>query len=115
MNKTDSRLKARDQRITDLTKIIMIQENVIKVQNRTFKLTKETADSQIKTFEGLLERNYHSNTRVVHDLFYWKDLAENFYRRLSHEITTNAMKGKKKNEKKTNKKTKRGTKSKWHS
>ena len=112
MNKTDSRLKARDQRITDLTKIIMIQENVIKVQNSTFKITKETADSQIKTFEGLLERNYSSNTRVVHDLFYWKDLAENFYRRLSHEITTNAMKGKKKNEKKTNKKTKRGTKSK---
>ena len=103
MNKTDSRLKARDQRITDLTKIIMIQENVIKVQNRTFKLTKETADSQIKTFEGLLERNYHSNTRVVNDLLYWKDIAERFYKRLAHEITTNAMKGKKKNEKKKNK------------
>jgi len=115
VNKTDSRLKARDQRITDLTKIIMIQENVIKVQNSTFKLTKETADSQIKTFEGLLERNYHSNTRVVNDLLYWKNMAEQFYKRLSHEITTNAMKGKKKNEKKTNKKTKRGTKSKWHS
>jgi len=112
VNKTDSRLKARDQRITDLTKIIMIQENVIKVQNSTFKLTKETADSQIKTFEGLLERNYHSNTRVVNDLLYWKDIAERFYKRLAHEITTNAMKGKKKNEKKTNKKTKRGTKSK---
>ena len=112
MNKTDSRLKARDQRITDLTKIIMIQENVIKVQNSTLKLTKETADSQIKTFEGLLERNYHSNTRVVNDLLYWKNMAEQFYKRLSHEITTNAMKGKKKNEKKTNKKTKRGTKSK---
>ena len=112
MNKTDSRLKARDQRITDLTKIIMIQENVIKVQNSTLKLTKETADSQIKTFEGLLERNYHSNTRVVNDLLYWKDIAERFYKRLAHEITTNAMKGKKKNEKKTNKKTKRGTKSK---
>ena len=105
----DSRLKVREQRIKDLTKIIMIQENVIKVQNRTFKLTKETADSQIKTFEGLLERNYHSNTRVVNDLFYWKKMAEQFYKRLSHEITTNAMKGKKKNEKK---KTKRGTKSK---
>ena len=101
----DSRLKVREQRIKDLTKIIMIQENVIKVQNRTFKLTKETADSQIKTFEGLLERNYHSNTRVVNDLLYWKNIAE----RLAHEITTNAMKGKKKNEKK---KTKRGTKSK---
>ena len=109
---TASRLKARDQRITDLTKIIMIQENVIKVQNSTLKLTKETADSQIKTFEGLLERNYHSNTRVVNDLLYWKNMAEQFYKRLSHEITTNAMKGKKKNEKKTNKKTKRGTKSK---
>ena len=106
---TASRLKARDQRITDLTKIIMIQENVIKVQNSTLKLTKETADSQIKTFEGLLERNYHSNTRVVNDLLYWKNMAEQFYKRLSHEITTNAMKGKKKNEKK---KTKRGTKSK---
>ena len=101
----DSRLKVREQRIKDLTKIIMIQENVIKVQNRTFKLTKETADSQIKTFEGLLERNYHSNTRVVNDLLYWKNIAK----RLAHEITTNAMKGKKKNEKK---KTKRGTKSK---
>ena len=112
MNKTDSRLKARDQRITDLTKIIMIQENVIKVQNSTLKLTKETADSQIKTFEGLLERNYHSNTRVVNDLLYWKNMAEQFYKRLSHEITTNAMKGKKKNEKK---KTKRRVKSKWHS
>ena len=109
---TASRLKARDQRITDLTKIIMIQENVIKVQNSTLKLTKETAESQIKTFEGLLERNYHSNTRVVNDLLYWKDIAERFYKRLAHEITTNAMKGKKKNEKKTNKKTKRGTKSK---
>ena len=109
MNKTDSRLKARDQRITDLTKIIMIQENVIKVQNSTLKLTKETADSQIKTFEGLLERNYHSNTRVVNDLLYWKNMAEQFYKRLSHEITTNAMKGKKKNEKK---KTKRRVKSK---
>ena len=109
MNKTDSRLKARDQRITDLTKIIMIQENVIKVQNSTLKLTKETADSQIKTFEGLLERNYHSNTRVVNDLLYWKDIAERFYKRLVHEITTNAMKGKKKNEKK---KTKRRVKSK---
>ena len=65
MNKTDSRLKARDQRITDLTKIIMIQENVIKVQNSTLKLTKETADSKIKTFEGLLERNYSSNTKVA--------------------------------------------------
>ena len=108
----DSRLKVREQRIKDLTKIIMIQENVIKVQNRTFKLTKETADSQIKTFEGLLERNYHSNTRVVNDLLYWKNIAERFYKRLAHEITTNAMKGKKKNEKKTNKKTKRGTKSK---
>ena len=32
----DSRLKVREQRIKDLTKIIMIQENVIKVQNRTF-------------------------------------------------------------------------------
>ena len=116
MNKTDSRLKARDQRITDLTKIIMIQENVIKVQNKTLDLTKKTTDEQIKTFEGLLERNYSSNTRVVHDLLYWKDMAEQFYKRLSHEITTNAMKGKKKNEKKTNKKTnkktKRGTKSK---
>tara|TARA_B110000285_G_scaffold179759_1_gene202543 strand:- start:263 stop:592 length:330 start_codon:yes stop_codon:yes gene_type:complete len=109
VNKTDSRLKARDQRITDLTKIIMIQENVIKVQNSTLKLTKETADSQIKTFEGLLERNYHSNTRVVNDLLYWKDIAERFYKRLTHEITTNAMKGKKKNEKK---KTKRRVKSK---
>ena len=109
---TASRLKARDQRITDLTKIIMIQENVIKVQNSTLKLTKETADSQIKTFEGLLERNYHSNTRVVNDLLYWKNMAEQFYKRLSHEITTNAMKGKKKNEKK---KTKRRVKSKWHS
>jgi len=109
VNKTDSRLKARDQRITDLTKIIMIQENVIKVQNSTLKLTKETADSQIKTFEGLLERNYHSNTRVVNDLLYWKNMAEQFYKRLSHEITTNAMKGKKKNEKK---KTKRRVKSK---
>ena len=109
MIKSDGRLKARDQRIKDLTKIIMIQENVIKVQNSTLKLTKETADSQIKTFEGLLERNYSSNTRVVHDLFYWKDLAENFYRRLSHEITTNAMKGKKKNEKR---KTKRKVKAK---
>jgi hypothetical protein len=106
---TASRLKARDQRITDLTKIIMIQENVIKVQNSTLKLTKETADSQIKTFEGLLERNYHSNTRVVNDLLYWKNMAEQFYKRLSHEITTNAMKGKKKNEKK---KTKRRVKSK---
>ena len=106
---TASRLKARDQRITDLTKIIMIQENVIKVQNSTLKLTKETADSQIKTFEGLLERNYHSNTRVVNDLLYWKNIAERFYKRLSHEITTNAMKGKKKNEKK---KTKRRVKSK---
>ena len=105
----DSRLKVREQRIKDLTKIIMIQENVIKVQNRTFKLTKETADSQIKTFEGLLERNYHSNTRVVNDLLYWKNIAERFYKRLAHEITTNAMKGKMKNEKK---KTKRGTKSK---
>jgi len=105
----DSRLKVREQRIKDLTKIIMIQENVIKVQNRTFKLTKETADSQIKTFEGLLERNYHSNTRVVNDLLYWKNIAERFYKRLAHEITTNTMKGKKKNEKK---KTKRGTKSK---
>ena len=47
----DSRLKVREQRIKDLTKIIMIQENVIKVQNSTFKLTKETADSQIKTFD----------------------------------------------------------------
>jgi len=106
---TASRLKVRDQRITDLTKIIMIQENVIKVQNSTLKLTKETADSQIKTFEGLLERNYHSNTRVVNDLLYWKNMAEQFYKRLSHEITTNAMKGKKKNEKK---KTKRRVKSK---
>ena len=105
----DSRLKVREQRIKDLTKIIMIQENVIKVQNRTFKLTKETADSQIKTFEGLLERNYHSNTRVVNDLLYWKNIAERFYKRLANEITTNAMKGKNKNEKK---KTKRGTKSK---
>ena len=105
----DSRLKVREQRIKDLTKIIMIQENVIKVQNSTFKLTKETADSQIKTFEGLLERNYHSNTRVVNDLLYWKNMAEQFYKRLSHEITTNAMKGKKKNEKK---KTKRRVKSK---
>jgi len=105
----DSRLKVREQRIKDLTKIIMIQENVIKVQNSTLKLTKETADSQIKTFEGLLERNYHSNTRVVNDLLYWKNMAEQFYKRLSHEITTNAMKGKKKNEKK---KTKRRVKSK---
>ena len=109
MNKTDSRLKVREQRIKDLTKIIMIQENVIKVQNSTLKLTKETADSQIKTFEGLLERNYSSYTRLGKDLFYWKDMAEQFYRRLSHEITTNTMKGKKKNEKK---KTKRKVKSK---
>ena len=38
-----------------------------------------------------------------------QNIAERFYKRLAHEITTNAMKGKKKNEKK---KTKRGTKSK---
>ena len=64
----------------------MIQENVIKVQNSTFKLTKETTDSQIKTFEGLLERNYHSNTRVVNDLLYWKDMAEHWHKEASGKI-----------------------------
>ena len=101
-----------NKRVKELEKIIRIQEIIIKTNNHSHKISRETNEQQIKTFEGLLERNYSSNTRVVHDLLYWKDMAEHFYRRLAHEITTNTMKGKKKNVEEKNKKTKRGTKSK---
>jgi len=109
---TDKNTMTGNKRVKELEKIIRIQELIIKTNNHSHKISRQTNEQQIKTFEGLLERNYSSNTRVVHDLLYWKDMAEHLYRRLAHEITTNTMKGKKKNVEEKNKKTKRGAKSK---
>ena len=98
----DPRVKTREEHIKDLEKIIKIQEDIIKTNNKTNR-------REIKTFEGLLERNYFSYTRVVQGALDWKLKAEQLYERLAAEINNKSKKGKNKNVEKK-KKTKRGVK-----
>ena len=110
VKKTDSRLRARDQRIKDVDVIINIQEQVIKTQKSNLDIEKKSYNQQIKDLDMVLVRTYKGHGVLMNKMLYFQDMAEHFYKRLSAEITNTTMKGKKKNEK--SKKVKRKVKSK---
>tara|TARA_R100001244_G_scaffold21944_1_gene23158 strand:+ start:245 stop:580 length:336 start_codon:yes stop_codon:yes gene_type:complete len=111
VNKTDSRLKARDQRIKDLDVIINIQEQVIKTQKSNLDIEKKSYNQQIKDLDMVLVRTYKGHGVLMNKMLYFQDMAEHFYKRFCLEITNNTMKGKKKNVEKK-RKTKRKTRTK---